>query len=105
VLWSRSYSLLYAIVDRCWQPSFVKNKSRDKPPKISMFLSARAITYLTLSSLSELLNSPGSEDKPPYRISISNYSDLKGGGVIEDAAKESEHHSFNALCNFFYILF
>jgi len=28
-----------------------------------------------------------SEDKPPYRISISNDSDLKGGGAIEDVAK------------------
>jgi hypothetical protein len=30
---------------------------------------------------------PESKDKPPYRISISDDSDLKGGGAIEDTAK------------------
>jgi hypothetical protein len=34
--------------------------------------------------LPEILNPAGSEDKSPYRISISNDSDLKGRDTIED---------------------
>jgi len=44
--------------------------------------------------LSELFNPSGSENKPCYRISISNGSDLKGGGAIEDAAESSNTISF-----------
>jgi len=49
-----------------------------------MALSARAIPYLVLT---ELPNPSRSEDKSPYRVSISNDSVLKGGGAIEDAVK------------------
>jgi hypothetical protein len=51
--------------------------------KISMALSAYAIPYLC-GTIPTLLSS---EDKPPYRISIFDNSDLKGDGAIEDAAK------------------
>jgi len=44
-------------------------------------LSACAIPY---SALPELLNPP--QDKPPYRVSISNDSELKGGRTVEEAA-------------------
>jgi len=50
------------------------------------------------SSLCELLNFE-SEDKLPRRISISNGSDRKGGGVIKDAAK-SPNSKYNANCRF-----
>jgi len=38
-------------------------------------------------TLAEILSSPGSEDKSPHGISISDDSDLKGVGAIKDAAK------------------
>jgi hypothetical protein len=50
-----------------------------------MTLSACMIAYLAFSSLR--ITQSSRKDNPPYRVSISNDSDLKSGGAIVDAAK------------------
>jgi len=94
---------LYATFDRCrpaW--SFVENK-RSRDVSLPRYRWLCAIPYSTLRlhpGSPESLNPFGSKDKPPYRASMSNDSDLKGSDAIEDAAKVRTRSPMRVFVNF-----